>query len=292
MSTHSSSQSWKFPILLNVPLLWLQRWTIFLVSSNLIIYSTSQILLHHVPWRNLCNLSPLELILSGCLDRSRCILPYLTDCAAPSRRVSPWWGRTCWIILDEFIRLSWSIVCNNGFEDDTIDDVLAKWFIIGFVHFCDSFFSWNFLKSFCHCSGASCRNETTDIKQSQQLIPIITRETSFGQIVSFFVSMYLIYILESRLIRSNNQSSAILWVQETCLIVETSAFHNHFNCSFIILKHIQQSFLTRGLDVWRNQINVFHHIDFVVRLLVFLNIIHRFPRSIWNTRNISKDRNN
>ena len=33
------------------------------------------------------------------------------------------------------------------------------------------------------------------------------------------VSMYLIWILESRLIRSNNQSRATLWVLETCLIV-------------------------------------------------------------------------
>ena len=31
--------------------------------------------------------------------------------------------------------------------------------------------------------------------------------------------MYLIWILESRLIRSNNQSSATLWVLETCLTV-------------------------------------------------------------------------
>ena len=35
----------------------------------------------------------------------------------------------------------------------------------------------------------------------------------------FLVSMYLIWILESRLIRSNNQSRATLWVLETCLIV-------------------------------------------------------------------------
>ena len=37
--------------------------------------------------------------------------------------------------------------------------------------------------------------------------------------VVFLVSMYLIWILESRLIRSNNQSRATLWVLETCLIV-------------------------------------------------------------------------
>ena len=35
----------------------------------------------------------------------------------------------------------------------------------------------------------------------------------------FLVSMYLIWILGSRLIRSNNQSRATLWVLETCLIV-------------------------------------------------------------------------
>ena len=35
----------------------------------------------------------------------------------------------------------------------------------------------------------------------------------------FLVSMYLIWILGSRLIRSNNQSNATLWVLETCLIV-------------------------------------------------------------------------
>ena len=35
----------------------------------------------------------------------------------------------------------------------------------------------------------------------------------------FLVLMYLIWILVSRLIRSNNQSRATLWVLETCLIV-------------------------------------------------------------------------
>ena len=35
----------------------------------------------------------------------------------------------------------------------------------------------------------------------------------------FLVSMYLIWILGSRFIRSNNQSRATLWVLETCLIV-------------------------------------------------------------------------
>ena len=35
----------------------------------------------------------------------------------------------------------------------------------------------------------------------------------------FLVSMYLIWIFGSKLIRSNNQSSATLWILETCLSV-------------------------------------------------------------------------
>ena len=53
--------------------------------------------------RNLCNLPLLELIKSGCFDWLRCVFPYFTDCAAPSRRVSPWWGRICWSILQEVL---------------------------------------------------------------------------------------------------------------------------------------------------------------------------------------------
>ena len=60
-----------------------------------------------------------------------------------------------------------------------------------------------------------------DIRQGQQMIPLITCEITFGQDVCelVLVSMYLIWILVSRLIRSNNQSRATLCVLETCLIV-------------------------------------------------------------------------
>ena len=60
-----------------------------------------------------------------------------------------------------------------------------------------------------------------DIKQGQQMIPLIACEIPFGQDVCelVFERMYLIWILGSRLIRSNNQSRATLWVLETCLIV-------------------------------------------------------------------------
>ena len=52
----------------------------------------------------------------------------------------------------------------------------------------------------------------TNIKQARQMIPLITCEIPLCQNVSelVLVSMYLIWILDSRLIRSNNQLSATL----------------------------------------------------------------------------------
>ena len=53
------------------------------------------------------------------------------------------------------------------------------------------------------------------------MIPLITCEFPLVRMSAswFLVSMYLIWVLESRLIRSNNQPRATLWVRETCLIV-------------------------------------------------------------------------
>ena len=49
---------------------------------------------------------------------------------------------------------------------------------------------------------------------SRVKLPLVRMSASW-----FSVSMYLIWIMGSKLIRSNNQSSATLWVLETCLIV-------------------------------------------------------------------------
>ena len=76
-----------------------------------------------------------------------------------------------------------------------------------------------------------------------------SRPTSVSLASLFLVSMYLIWILETRLVRSKNQSRATLWVLETF-------FNDHFDHCFIVFKYIQWSFLTRGLDVWGNGINV------------------------------------
>ena len=60
-----------------------------------------------------------------------------------------------------------------------------------------------------------------DVKQIKKIVSLITCEIPFCQDVCelVFVSTYLIWILESRLILSNNQSRATLWVLDTCLIV-------------------------------------------------------------------------
>ena len=86
---------------------------------------------------------------------------------------------------------------------------------------CDSFFSWILFKSFRNCFKANCWIEMADIEHAQQMIPFVTCEFLFvGKTTSWiWVSMYLIWIFGSKLIRSNNQSSATLWVLEKCLIV-------------------------------------------------------------------------
>ena len=60
-----------------------------------------------------------------------------------------------------------------------------------------------------------------NVEQTQKMIPFVTCEISLCQHVCelVVVSMNLIWILGSKLIRSNNQSSATLWVLETSLIV-------------------------------------------------------------------------
>ena len=63
-----------------------------------------------------------------------------------------------------------------------------------------------------------------------------------------------------------------------------------FTCVMDIRYQAILSFVT-SFGPYRNRSCKFV-IDFIGRLVVFVFTIHRFPRSIWNTRNISKNRNN
>ena len=55
---------------------------------------------------------------------------------------------------------------------------------------------------------------------------------------------------------SNNQSRATLWVLDTCLIVGLSAFDDHFNHCFAILKNVQHRTKSRKLRVRRDMVNI------------------------------------
>ena len=141
---------------------------------------------------------------------------------------------TCW---GESIRFPWSIIFHNRFprilisvpclpgfdevEDDTIEGILAVKFIIGL-----DFAVTRSSPDSCWTRFAIAAEQTVELKwlilnklnkwfhSSRVKFPLVRMSASW-----FLVSMYLIWILESRLIRSNNQSSATLWVLETCLIV-------------------------------------------------------------------------
>ena len=115
--------------------------------------------------------------------------------------------------------------------------------------YCDSFFTWFFLRSFRHHFKTIGTTEMANVKQTQKMIPFIMCEISFGQYVCelVLVSMCLIWILGSRLILSNNQSRATLWVLETCLIVGLLPFQ-------IILITASLSSNTYNKASWREEL--------------------------------------
>ena len=49
-----------------------------------------------------------------------------------------------------------------------------------------------------------------------------------------------------------------------------SSLHDHLDHFLVVFKHIQQSFLTRRMDVWGNKMNIVQIIDHCMRLLSFL----------------------
>ena len=114
---------------------------------------------------------------------------------------------------------------------------------------CDSFFSWILLYSFCHLLSTA---QTVELKRltlnthNKQMIPFITCEVSLGENVCelvFDVNVFDLDFLGSKLIRSNNQSSATLWVLATCLIVGLLPF-------MIILKTASLSSNTYNKASW------------------------------------------
>ena len=90
-----------------------------------------------------------------------------------------------------------------------------------------------------------------DVEQTQNMVPFITCEISLCKCVSELVFGVNVFDLDfgvqinsiEQPIKSNSVGSgdvSHLW---------TSAFDNHVDYSFIVLKHIQESFFARGLDI-------------------------------------------
>ena len=89
------------------------------------------------------------------------------------------------------------------------------------------------------------------IEQAQQMIPLITRETSFGQDVSILVFGVDVLDLDfwvqvDSIEQSIKRNSVGPGIMSHC---GTPPFNDHLDHCFIVLKHIQQRFLTRGLDI-------------------------------------------
>ena len=90
-----------------------------------------------------------------------------------------------------------------------------------------------------------------DIEQAQQMIPFVTCETSFGQNVSELV--FGVDVLDSDLwVQVNSIEQPIKRNSvgpENMSHCGTPSLDDHFDHCFVVLKHIQQSFLMRKSDV-------------------------------------------
>ena len=90
----------------------------------------------------------------------------------------------------------------------------------------------------------------------------------------FLVSMYLIWILGSKLILSNNQSRATNSVGSGNMSHgRASSLNDHFDHCFIVFKDIQQNFLTRRIRTFgENTINIVQIINLSMKLYFALEV--------------------
>ena len=129
-------------------------------------------------------------------------------------------------------------------------------FIIGFV-FAVTLFHLHLLCCFWHRFKTIDGTEMADAEQTQKMSPFITCEISLCQYVCELVFGVNVFDLDfgSKLILSNNQSRATLGLGNVSHC-RASSLYDHLDHCFVVFKHIQQSFLTRRIDVWGNKINM------------------------------------
>ena len=119
--------------------------------------------------------------------------------------------------------------------------ILRVWKVLQFLWRC--WWSWK----------GSCSTNT-------KMVPLITCEMSLCQYVCELVLGVNVFawILAYKLfLLKKKESRATLWVLEICLIVGLLPFVIHLDHCFVVFKDVQQSFLTRRIHVWRNEINLF-----------------------------------
>ena len=97
---------------------------------------------------------------------------------------------------------------------------------------------------------------------SRVTLPLVNMSASW-----FWVSTYLIRILGSKLILSNNQSSATLWVLDTCLFVGLRAFDEHLDHNFVIFTDVQLRLALRRICVCGDVVHMRQLINISVSLL-------------------------
>ena len=101
------------------------------------------------------------------------------------------------------------------------------------------------------------------VQQTEKMIPFITSEIAFVSMSAnwFLVSTKMIWILGSKLILSNNQSSATLWVRDTCLIVGLRPLIIIMITASLSSKNVKQSakvrkFCVRGIVIHIEQFKI------------------------------------
>ena len=85
------------------------------------------------------------------------------------------------------------------------------------------------------------------------------------QWISMYFDLQLI-LSDNQPIKSNSVGSGYV---SHC---RASSLYDHLDHCFVVFKHIQQSFLTRRIDVWGNKINIVQIIDHSMRFLSFLEL--------------------
>ena len=211
-------------------------------------------------------------------------------CACKSGRKCDVWG----VVFTKGALIIPGLCDVTGFctVEELVETVKAKFTVVGFdfatVLFSPSSSCILFAIVLVQLVTLKFREQQSKLKRLmlnrwKRLFPLITCEMSFVSMSAswFLVSMYLIWILGSKLILSNNQSRATLRFLETCLIVGASSLYDHLDHCFVVLKHIQQSFLIRRLDVSGNKINIIQIIDHSLRLLMCVNRVRCWTKLKW-----------